>query len=522
MRFPGRVARGNHPARRSAGPQRRRYGGERHGKDLQCVGTRRHRPGVRPDRRVPAARARAPRRGDRRRYRGRARRCDRLGAPGPVGDRHDHRHAQRLHRPDRRFDGPAAGPGRQVRCLPRLHHGPGGRRCGVRFDRVLLRRPATPLGPRRRADLPGQRAAGVLRTGPGRGPGTVGEGGHRRARRAADPDRRRGPGDRLRLALRAGRGPVAARRPVAGHHRAADRARLPAGPAGRAVNVAEAAYAAGWRVVRALPGPVARGLFTAGADIATRRGGCGVARLRDNLRQVCPALSEPELDALVRKGMRSYLRYYLEAFRLPLMSTDRILRSFRLGGHEMLGENVAVGQGSVVALPHGGNWDLAGAWVAAMGWPIITVAERLRPEGLYQRFLDFRQGLGMEIIPLTGGERSPQDVLLEKLGKGYLVPLLADRDLPGRGVEVEFFGARTTMPAGPALLALRSGAPLYAVDMWYEPDAPVGQLYGPLPVPAQGRLADRGRVLTPTLADHLAAGIARHPEDWHMLQRMWR
>ena len=288
------------------------------------------------------------------------------------------------------------------------------------------------------------------------------------------------------------------------------------------MNAAEAAYAAGWRVVRALPGPVARGLFTAGADIATRRGGRGVARLRDNLRQVRPALSEPELDALVRKGMRSYLRYYLEAFRLPSMSTDRILRSFRLGGHEMLGENVAVGQGSVVALPHGGNWDMAGAWVAAMGWPIVTVAERLRPEGLYQRFLDFRQGLGMEIIPLTGGERSPQDVLLEKLGKGYVVPLLADRDLPGRGVEVEFFGARTTMPAGPALLALRSGAPLYAVDMWYEPDAPVGQLYGPLPVPAHGRLADRVRVLTQTLADHFAAGIARHPEDWHMLQRMWR
>jgi lauroyl/myristoyl acyltransferase len=272
-------------------------------------------------------------------------------------------------------------------------------------------------------------------------------------------------------------------------------------------------------VVRALPGPVAAGLFRLGADIAYRRDGRGVRRLRENLRRV---VGEEQLEALVRKGMRSYLRYFGEAFRLPSMSKEQVLRSFRLGGHEMLGENVAVGRGSVVALQHGGNWDMAGAWVAAMGWPIITVAERLKPEGLYRRFLAFRESLGMEIIPLTGGERSPQDVLLEKLRKGYVVPLLADRDLPGKGVEVDFFGARTTMPAGPALLAVRSGCPLYAVDMWYERDAPVGQMYGPLPVPETGRLADKVRALTQTLADHFAAGIARHPEDWHMLQRMWR
>jgi KDO2-lipid IV(A) lauroyltransferase len=286
------------------------------------------------------------------------------------------------------------------------------------------------------------------------------------------------------------------------------------------VNPVEMGYAAGWRVVRALPLPVARGLFTAGADLAVRRDGRGVVRLRENLRRVVGP--DQDLEALVRRGMRSYLRYYLEAFRLPSMSKEQILRSFRLGGHEMLGDNVAAGRGSVVALPHGGNWDMAGAWVAAMGWPICTVAERLQPEGLYQRFLEFRRRLGMEIIPLTGGATAPSDVLLDRLAKGYVVPLLADRDLPGRGVEVEFFGARTTMPAGPALLALRSGCPVYAVDMWYEPDAPVGQLYGPLPVPAAGRLADRVRALTQTLADHFAAGIARHPEDWHMLQRMWR
>jgi KDO2-lipid IV(A) lauroyltransferase len=290
------------------------------------------------------------------------------------------------------------------------------------------------------------------------------------------------------------------------------------------VKPTEAAYAAGWRLVQALPQPVAAALFRAGADLTTRRGGRGVTRLGENLRRVRPHATDAELADLVRRGMRSYLRYYLEAFRLPVLSREQILAGFRLGGNEMLKADVAAGHGSVVALPHAGNWDLAGAWVAASGLPLATVAERLQPESLYQRFLEFRQGLGMEIIPLTGGERSPLARLTEKLRQGYVVPLLADRDLPGSGVEVEFFGAPTTMPPGPALLALRSAAPLYAVDMWYERDAACGQLHGPLPLPPpeSAPLSERVRQVTQMLADHFAAGIDRHPEDWHMLQRMWR
>src|SRR5690606_6127599 len=121
----------------------------------------------------------------------------------------------------------------------------------------------------------------------------------------------------------------------------------------------------------------------------------------------------------------------------------------------------SAGRGVIVALPHSGNWDAAGAWVAAHGWPLTTVAERLKPEGLYQRFVAFRNRLGIEIIPTTGSERPPIDLLTERLRAGYVVPLLADRDLSARGVEVTFFGGRTRMPVGPALLALRTGAPLY-------------------------------------------------------------
>lgn len=290
------------------------------------------------------------------------------------------------------------------------------------------------------------------------------------------------------------------------------------------MNPRELGYAAAWRLVRALPLPVARAAFRVGADRAYRKGGKGTGRLADNLRRVVgPQLPKEEFDALVRRGLRSYARYWMEMFRLPSLSREQILRGFRLERGHLLGEDVAAGRGAVVALPHAGNWDAAGAWVAAMGWPMTTVAERLKPEGVYERFLAFRRSLGMEIIPLTGGPQPPLDVLADRVGKGHVVPLLADRDLSARGVDVEFFGARTRMPPGPALLALRTGAPLYVASMWYERDAACGFLEGPLEVPGPetGPLDQRVRVLTQQVADRLAAGIAQHPEDWHMMQRMW-
>jgi phosphatidylinositol dimannoside acyltransferase len=286
----------------------------------------------------------------------------------------------------------------------------------------------------------------------------------------------------------------------------------------------ETAYAAGWRLVRALPPRVSRPVFAAGAGLAARRSGPGTRRLAANLRRVVgPDLPEPAFRELVRAGLRSYARYWLEAFRLPSLTHEERLHGFALDGAEWLAADVAAGRGAIVALPHAGNWDAAGAWVAANGWPITTVAERLRPERLYERFLDFRRGLGMEIVPLTGGERPPFDVLVDRLRAGAVVPLLAERDLSARGIEVEFFGGRTRMPAGPALLALRTGAPLYATTMWFDPDRPRGALTGPLPVPGrdEGTFGDRARKLTQLMADSLAVGIAKYPQDWHMLQRLW-
>ncbi len=286
----------------------------------------------------------------------------------------------------------------------------------------------------------------------------------------------------------------------------------------------ELGYASGWRVIRALPKPVAWTIFQAAADRAARKRGPGAQRLERNLRHVVgPDVGQAEMDLLVRDALRSYARYWLDAFRLPNLSREQILRDFQFERGHMLGDAVAAGTGCVVALPHSGNWDFAGAWVSANGWKLTTVAERLKPEGLYQRFVAYRESLGMEILPLHGGGAPLMDVLADRVQQARVVPLLADRDLSARGVEVTFFGGRTRMPPGPALLAIRTGAPLFVVALWYDGDGPRASLEGPvaIPAPQSGTLDQRVRVLTQTIADGLAEGIAKHPADWHMLQRLW-
>ncbi len=285
----------------------------------------------------------------------------------------------------------------------------------------------------------------------------------------------------------------------------------------------ELGYAAGWRLVRMLPLRAARALFNTGADRAARANGPGIQRLRRNLRMVVgPGLPEAELDELVRAGLRSYARYWMEAFRLPSQSRESLRTDFNLVNadefHRVLGE----GKGAILALPHMANWDAAAAWVVSHDWRLVTVAERLKPEGLYKRFMAYREQLGMEVLPLTGGRRQPLDVLAERATEGYAVALLADRDLSARGIEVRFFGGRTRMPAGPAILALRTGAPLYAADLWFTPTGSLGRIRRiELPDPSEGALDVRVKMTTQRLADAFELGIAEHPQDWHMLQKLW-
>ena len=288
------------------------------------------------------------------------------------------------------------------------------------------------------------------------------------------------------------------------------------GPVGRvaslvAGHVSDAAYAGGWALVRALPEDAAHALFRAGADLAWRRGGSGADRLRANLARVAP---DADLDVLTRHALRSYARYWCEVFRLPVTSRDRVVGGMTAVDEHRLRDSVAAGRGTVLALPHSGNWDHAGAWCGATGVPFTTVAERLQPESLFDRFVAFRESLGMEVLPLTGGARPPYDVLVERLESGGTLCLLADRDLSARGIDVQFFGATARMPAGPASLALRTGATLLPVTLSFRPDG--WQVVFSPAVPHTDVAT-----MTQAMADAFGAGIAAHPADWHMLQRLW-
>lgn len=281
-------------------------------------------------------------------------------------------------------------------------------------------------------------------------------------------------------------------------------------------------YALGWAVVRWLPAPLARALSRVVADAAWLRRGAGVRRLAANLRRVAGAdCSDRHVRELSRAALRSYCWYWMEVFRLPAMRRDDLSGRFRLRDPELLWEALGSGRGVILALPHSGNWDHAGAWLATSGYPFTTVAERLHPESLYDRFVAFRERLGMEVLPLTGGDGDVYARLAERLRARGVVCLLADRDLTASGVEVTFFGEPARLPAGPAALALDTGAALVPVTLWYEPGVWGGRIHEEIPVPEAGERGERIAVMTQAMADAFAESIAAHPQDWHMLQRLW-
>ncbi|MGB3771689.1 MAG: phosphatidylinositol mannoside acyltransferase [Rhodococcus sp. (in: high G+C Gram-positive bacteria)] len=282
------------------------------------------------------------------------------------------------------------------------------------------------------------------------------------------------------------------------------------------MRIGAAGYVAGWRVVRALPAGIATSLFDAGADIAARRGG-GPEQLRRNLARVLGTTPEEVPDELIRAAVRSYARYWREAFRLPSMDLAAQAAAIddAVVGQHHLDEALAKGNGAVLALPHSGNWDMAGVWLTRTRGQFTTVAERLKPESLYQRFVAYRESLGFEIFPLSGGERPPFEQLSDRLRAGKVVCLLGERDLARHGVPVTFFGEPTRMPAGPARLAIDTGAALLPVHCWFTDDG-----WGFSVEPAID-VSGGVEQATQALADRFAANIAAHPEDWHMLQPLW-
>ncbi|MCX4961678.1 phosphatidylinositol mannoside acyltransferase [Streptomyces virginiae] len=280
-------------------------------------------------------------------------------------------------------------------------------------------------------------------------------------------------------------------------------------------------YGLGWAGVKKLPEPAAVALGRRIADFAWKRRGKSVLRLESNLARVVPDAGPERLRELSQAGMRSYMRYWMESFRLPTMDPKRFITDVEFKDEHLLREALDSGRGVIVALPHLANWDLAGAWaIGHMNAPFTTVAERLKPETLYDRFVAYRESLGMEVLPHSGG--AAFGTLARRLRSGGMVCLVADRDLSASGVEVDFFGATARMPAGPALLAQQTGAVLLPATLHYgETPKLYGRIHPEVKVPEAGTRTEKTTVMTQAVADVFASGIAEHPEDWHMLQRLW-
>ena len=278
-------------------------------------------------------------------------------------------------------------------------------------------------------------------------------------------------------------------------------------------------YNLAWKIIRWIPEGKAYSLADRFADFIYARNGKGVNRLRTNYQRVRPELDNAQLEFLVNAGMRSYLRYWCDTFRFPAWSKERLLSTTVCENENFLRDPIADKRGCIVALPHAGNWDHAGAYFCATGIPLTTVAEHLKPEKLFRKFLEYRTAIGMEVLDLDSRSIA---VLSQRLRSGKLVALVADRDLSKNGIPVNFFGTGGQMPAGPALLAIQTGADLITAFVKYE-EVGIRIIFGEaIAVPATGSVQEKAAVMTQVIADRFAEQLAIHTVDWHMLQRIWR
>jgi phosphatidylinositol dimannoside acyltransferase len=280
------------------------------------------------------------------------------------------------------------------------------------------------------------------------------------------------------------------------------------------------AYRGSASVLRRLPEPLAGVTASAAGLLLTGFRRDARAMYARHLRRVLGRpLSDAETRQWTRRAFSNYAHYWLDGSRLPSLSSDVVLERFTVSGYEHLVDNMALGKGVVMALPHVGSWEWGGAWLALKGYPMTSVAEPLEPQALYDFFAAQREAMGLHILPLTsrvGG------ALLRTLREGGLVGLLCDRDIQGNGVEVEFFGERTTLPGGAATLALRSGAALVPVAVYIGPgQSHTALIMPPVKCERTGSLrADVARV-TQALASVLEELIRRAPDQWYVFQPNW-
>ncbi|MBA2717249.1 MAG: phosphatidylinositol mannoside acyltransferase [Propionibacteriales bacterium] len=276
----------------------------------------------------------------------------------------------------------------------------------------------------------------------------------------------------------------------------------------------DSAFGLGWAITRHAPEPAAARLLEGAADRMCKQNGAAVQQLQANLRRAVPDVTDDEMKGLCNEALRSYFRYWHEAFRLPAWTPSRIVDSVVTVNEAPLRAGYAGVGGAIIALPHMANWDHAGAWACLTGMPVTTVAERLKPESLFARFVRYREELGMQVLPLTG-DHNPLTELRTALRDGRLVCLVADRDIGRSGIEVQLLGEPALLPGGPATLARMTGAPLVAATLTYQGPLLRIEFSDPLPV-RRGR--EGVAAMTQDIADVFSAGIAAAPADWHMLQ----
>ena len=278
------------------------------------------------------------------------------------------------------------------------------------------------------------------------------------------------------------------------------------------------AYALAWRIVRLLPERTAYSLADRVADYFYQKNGRDIQRLRGNYKKITQINNDLELEKLTKDGMRSYLRYWCDTFRFPGWNQERILATTKTDNENFLRDPVIQGRGVIVALPHAGNWDHAGAYFCSTGIPLTTVAEHLKPEKLFQKFLSYREAMGFEVLDLNSRSIA---TLSQRLRQGKLVALVADRDLTASGIEVILAGETAKFPAGPALLSIKTGAPLITAYVKYEGRGIRIIFEGEIAIPTVGSDNEKVAAMTQVVADRFYNQIKASPTDWHMLQRIW-
>ena len=279
------------------------------------------------------------------------------------------------------------------------------------------------------------------------------------------------------------------------------------------------AYRAGAAVAQALPAPVASAAAQVSGIVAGRLSTDRRAMIGRHLQRISgDTLTGPALASAVDRAFASYGRYWMESFRLPRQDERALETAMVYEGIGNLESARVLGRGVIMGMPHLGAWDWGGAWLTASGFPLTVVAEALEPPELFEWFTSWRRRLGMTVVPL---DRAAGSGVMAALRRGEVVGLLCDRDLTGDGVEVDFFGERTRLPAGPATLALRTGAPLLPCCVLFEGDHHRGIVLPPIDTTRRGKLREDVVRVTQDLADALAGLIRRAPEQWHVFQPNW-